>query len=145
MESYSAGEARLLTGATQRQLDYWDQTELMPASVRRSQGKGKERRYSFADLVRLRVVVHLRNTGISLFKIRRALRFLKKWDVANDSFACRRVVTDGQDIFVTTPDPSVLKSVLRPGQLVFSVFLLGDVIKEASRNIDLYTQGKATG
>ena len=32
MKEFSAGDARTITGATQRQLDYWDEKKVVPAS-----------------------------------------------------------------------------------------------------------------
>jgi len=144
MESFSAEAARNISGASQRQLDYWDVRGIVPASIRRNEGKGIERRYSFADLVKLRLVVELRKAGLSLQKIRRSLDVLRETLPAGDALAMKKIVTDGNDVFVTTSDPQVLKSLLRRGQLAFSIFLLGGVIEEARESIRLYREKRAT-
>lgn len=66
---YTAPEVVRMTGASYRQLDYWDRTGLVePAQA--AQGSGSQRRYSAADVVRLRVIVLLLGAGLSLQAIR---------------------------------------------------------------------------
>ena len=62
-----------LVGITYRQLDYWARTRLAVPSVRRAEGSGTQRVYSFEDVVRLRVIKRLLDTGIGLERIREAL------------------------------------------------------------------------
>jgi DNA-binding transcriptional MerR regulator len=145
MKEFSAGDARMITGATQRQLDYWDERQIVPASLGRKEGKGNERKYSYADLVRLRVVVELRKAGLSLQRIRKALKVLNDWEPETDALVGKRLVTDGRDVLVTTSDSQVLKSVLKRGQLAFSVVFLGETVSVVQKKIDLYLKGKATG
>ncbi len=145
MKEFSAGEARMITGATQRQLDYWDERQVVPASLGRKEGKGNERKYSYADLVKLRVVVEFRKAGLSLQKIQKALKVLKNWEPEKDALLGKRLITDGRDVFVATSDHQVLKSVLRRGQLAFSVVFLGEAASVVKRKVDLYLKRKATG
>lgn len=145
MGPFSADAAREISGATQRQLDYWDLRGIVPASVRRHEGKGIERRYSFADVVKLRMVVELRKAGLSLQKIRKALEVLKEKDPSSDALAVKELVRHGKDIFVGTSDPRVLESLIHRGQLAFGIFLLGGVIDEARESIGLYSKKKAVG
>jgi DNA-binding transcriptional MerR regulator len=145
MDSFSAAAARRISEASQRQLDYWDARGIVPASVRRNEGKGVDRRYSFTDLVKLRVVVELRKSGLSLQKIRKALGVFEESHPGSDVLARKKIVTDGNDIFVATSDPRILKSLLHRGQLAFSIFLLGGVIDEARKSIRVYLEKRATG
>jgi DNA-binding transcriptional MerR regulator len=145
MKEFSAGDTRMITGATQRQLDYWDERQIVPASLGRKEGKGNERKYSYADLVKLRVVVELRKAGLSLQRIQKALRVLKNWEPETDARAGKRLITDGRDVFITTSDSQVLKSVLKRGQLAFSAVFLGEAVSVVKKKIDLYLKQKATG
>jgi DNA-binding transcriptional MerR regulator len=145
MRHFSASAAREISGATQRQLDYWDDRGIVTASLRRKQGKGKERRYSYTDLLKLRVVVELRTAGLSLQKIRKALQILGNWDPDSSALESKKIFTDGREVFVTTSDQRVLKSVLKPGQLVFSVFILGEFVRQTARNIRLYIRRAKAG
>lgn len=63
---YSAPRACALTGATYRQVDYWCRTRRITPSVSDTTGSGCRRRFSFDDLVRLRVVVDLLAMGLVL-------------------------------------------------------------------------------
>lgn len=140
---YSSAEARALSGVTQRQLDYWDQIGLVEASVRRKTGTGKKREYSYTDLIKLKVVAELRKADLSLQKIRKALKIAASWDQRRGSWIRKKFITDGKDVFVTTPDRQVLKSILNQGQLAFSVVFVGEILEEAHNLVRLYDQQKA--
>ena len=64
-------------GITYRQLDYWARTGLVEPSVRAAHGSGSQRRYSFRDILVLKVVKRLLDTGISLQQIRAAVQHLR--------------------------------------------------------------------
>ena len=52
---FSTARAARLTRLSTRQLDYWDRRGFLTPSLARADGYGSARRYSFVDLVRLRV------------------------------------------------------------------------------------------
>ena len=136
--AFLSREARELTGATQRQLDYWDSIDLVRASVCGSPGKGRARSYSFSDLLKLQVVVSLRRAGVTLQRIRKALKVLDGYSGKDGTWAGKKIVVAGDDILVTTSDRAVLKSLSQPGQLAFSVVLIGDVVQDARQRISIY-------
>ncbi|HEX6208270.1 MAG TPA: MerR family transcriptional regulator, partial [Actinomycetota bacterium] len=74
---YRAPEVVKLVGVTYRQLDYWARTELVKPSVRDANGSGTQRLYGFQDLVLLRSIKNLLETGVTLQKIRKAVDFLR--------------------------------------------------------------------
>ena len=51
---------------TYRQLDYWARTGLVEPAVRGAKGSGSHRLYSFRDILVLKVVKRLLDTGVSL-------------------------------------------------------------------------------
>ena len=53
-------------GITYRQLDYWARTGLVEPSIRTAHGSGSQRLYSFRDILVLKVVKRLLDTGVSL-------------------------------------------------------------------------------
>lgn len=72
MQTYSTADVARLTGASFRQLDYWDRTGLISPSIRQASGTGMPgRRYSAEDLARTRVIVALLRLGVSIQRIRR--------------------------------------------------------------------------
>jgi len=143
--SYSSGQARRAAGVTQRQLDYWDQIGLVPASIRRAAGKGVERRYAYSDLVKLRVVRELRDAGLSLQKIRRAVGKLRRRDRKQDPLLNEMLLTDGVRIHRLTTDPAVIEDLLSSGQLAFSVVLVGRAENEVRTILRLGKAERATG
>jgi DNA-binding transcriptional MerR regulator len=71
-ESFSTSEVVELTGATARQLQWWDERRIVVPDR-----QGRNRVYSATDLVDILVIEQLRQRRISLAQIRRALRFLR--------------------------------------------------------------------
>src|SRR5439155_15329070 len=76
-EGYRVPEVCKVVGISYRQLDYWARTGLVRPSIRDAGGSGTQRLYSFEDLLQLRVVKTLLDTGISLQQIRKAIDYLK--------------------------------------------------------------------
>ncbi len=123
---FSASAARRIVAITQRQLDYWDERGVVSPSIRKAEGKGSERAYSFKDLVKLSVVKRLRDAGVSLAKIRSAIKILRKRR-GGDPLADLCLITDGKTVHVLTDDPRSLEDVLKKGQLVFMVIAAGEI------------------
>ena len=63
---FSTSQAARLTGLSSRQLDHWDRKGFLKPSLEAARGYGSRRRYSFADVVRLRVAARLRSSGVGL-------------------------------------------------------------------------------
>lgn len=63
-------------GITYRQLDYWARTGLVEPTIRGAKGSGSQRLYSFRDILVLKVVKRLLDTGVSLQQIRTAVSHL---------------------------------------------------------------------
>ena len=121
--------ARIL-GLTTRQIDYWDKTNLIEPSVQEAAGYGSVRLYSFADLIQLKVAKTLKDAGISIQKMRKALIYLEKnMPDVDKPLANLKFLTDGKTIFVITKDKKTIIDTLNRGQVVFT-FLLDDIINE---------------
>jgi predicted RNase H-like HicB family nuclease len=128
--NFNTASAGRICGVTARQLDYWDRTHVIKPSVREASGHGSARLYSFMDLIQLRVVKTLKDKGISLQKIRKALRYLRKHMPDIDKpLADLRFLTDGETIFVITREDKKMIDTLRHGQLIFTM-ALGEIIDE---------------
>src|SRR5690625_6488491 len=63
---------------TYRQLDYWARTGPVQPSVRSAAGSGSQRLYSFRDILVLKIVKRLLDTGVSLQQIRTAVTHLRE-------------------------------------------------------------------
>jgi DNA-binding transcriptional MerR regulator len=116
-----------LTGVSGRQVDYWATTGVVRPSVQVAAGKGSRRQYSFKDLVALKMAKRLKDEGISLQKIRKALGFLRKhFPDLKQPLAELRFLTDGANVYVGR-DREKICDTLNQGQLVFSL-ALGELI-----------------
>ncbi len=108
-----------IVGISYRQLDYWDRTELVKPSVRKAEGSGSQRLYSFEDIVRLRVVKRMLDAGVELKKVRRAVDQLRSMGRSlNDA----TLVSDGTTVLLLDDDEQVL-DLVRRGQAVLALAL----------------------
>ena len=74
MEGFNTGLIMRITGASARQLDYWSWSGfLQPSSI-----SGRKRNYSFEDVVRIVAVMRLKEAGLSLQAVRKAINTLKE-------------------------------------------------------------------
>ena len=108
-----------LVGISYRQLDYWARTGLVTPSVRAADGSGSQRLYSFTDLVELRIIKRLLDAGVSLQRIREAIRYLRK-ESAGRPLTDVTLMSDGRRIFACTSGEEVV-DVLSHGQAVFGI------------------------
>jgi len=128
--NFNSNTVKKITGLTQRQIDYWDKTHFIKPSISEASGYGSIRLYSFIDLVQLRVAKALKDKGISLQKIKKAINYLKKnMPEIEKPLAEIKFLTDGSTIFVITKDKKEIIDTLNNGQIVF-VFALGEMVEE---------------
>jgi len=117
---YRAPQVCNLVGITYRQLDYWARTGLIVPSLAQAHGSGSQRRYSFTDVVQLKVIKNLLDAGMSLKKIRSAVEILRAEMDSDQPLADVTLLSDGQTIYAAHSDEEVV-DVLRKGQGVFSI------------------------
>src|ERR1700748_2991471 len=97
---YRGPTACAAAGITYRQLDYWARTDLVVPTVRSATGSGTQRLYSFQDILVLKVVKRLLDTGVSLHNIRRAVDALRSRGV--DDLARITLLSDGTTVYECT-------------------------------------------
>ena len=118
-----------LTGVDRRTLDYWDLSGFLHPSIERATGKGSQRRWSFEDLVALRVAGQLRQAGISLQALRKVITHLRARGV-DQPLTSTYLVSDGRDVFEVQGDAAV-STLRQPGQAGFLWLVdLGSVVAE---------------
>lgn len=108
-----------LTGVSYRKLDYWARTGLVRSSIRQAQGRGSRRVYAFEDLVALRLVRQLRNAGIPLQAIRRAVRYLQAHSAK--PLSTLALIADGRKILALTADPRKMIDATAEGQVLIAI------------------------
>ncbi|MET8159614.1 MerR family transcriptional regulator [Sphaerisporangium sp. NPDC005289] len=128
---YRGPTACSAAGITYRQLDYWARTQLVEPSVRAAQGSGSQRLYSFRDILVLKVVKRLLDTGVSLQQIRTAVQHLRERGV-ND-LAQITLMSDGVSVYECTSADEVI-DLLEGGQGVFGI-ALGGVWREVEGSL----------
>jgi DNA-binding transcriptional MerR regulator len=117
---YRGPTACSVAGITYRQLDYWARTGLVQPSVRAAHGSGSLRLYGFRDILVLKVVKRLLDTGISLQQIRAAVNHLR--DRGTDDLARVTLMSDGVSVYECTTSDEVV-DLLQGGQGVFGIAL----------------------
>jgi DNA-binding transcriptional MerR regulator len=123
-EIFSTGDAVRITGVSFRNIDYWARTKFIVPSIAEAQGTGTERRYSFSDLLALRVARQLREAGVSTQSLRRVVEFLRMRKGLMHPFSeCRLIVTSTNIQIATTPEKLMvaLRRARRPFAFIFDI------------------------
>ncbi len=123
---YRGPVACAAAGITYRQLDYWARTGLVVPSVRDASGSGSQRLYGFRDILVLRIVKRLIDTGVSLPNIRAAVNHLA--ERTGDDLAGLTIMSDGASIYECRSADEVV-DLVRGGQGVFGI-AVGSVWRE---------------
>lgn len=123
-----------VAGITYRQLDYWARTNLVVPSIRGAHGSGSQRLYSFKDILVLKIVKGLLDTGISLQNIRLAVEKLR--DLGVDDLATITLVSDGTTVYECRSNEEVI-DLLAGGQGVFGIAVPG-IMKELAGAISSF-------
>jgi DNA-binding transcriptional MerR regulator len=128
---YRGAIAARAAGISYRQLDYWARTELVAPTVRGAAGSGSQRLYGFRDILVLKLVKRLLDTGISLQQIRVAVNQLREAGI-ND-LAQITLMSDGASVYLCTSNDEVIDLVSR-GQGVFGI-AVGKVLREVESSL----------
>ncbi|WP_076482170.1 MerR family transcriptional regulator [Williamsia sterculiae] len=128
---YRVPSACQIAGITYRQLDYWARTSLVVPSIRGAAGSGSQRLYSFKDILVLKIVKRLLDTGISLQNIRVAVDHLRQRGV--EDLARITLFSDGTTVYECTSAEEVV-DLLQGGQGVFGIAVSG-AMRELSGTI----------
>ncbi|MCF4120803.1 MerR family transcriptional regulator [Antribacter sp. KLBMP9083] len=107
-----------VAGITYRQLDYWARTGLVEPSIKPATGSGTHRLYSFRDILVLKVVKRLLDTGVSLQQIRTAVTHLRERGV--EDLAQITLMSDGASVYECTSADEVV-DLVQGGQGVFGI------------------------
>jgi DNA-binding transcriptional MerR regulator len=122
---YRGPQVCSIVGITYRQLDYWARTDLIRPSIADARGSGTQRKYSYRDLVELKVIKSLLDAGMALQKARRAIEYLR--DNLGADIASASLVLNGADSVLLARDSGELVDLVRRGQGVFSIMPLDGV------------------
>ncbi len=126
-----------IVGISYRQLDYWARTGLIGPSLEVAKGSGSQRVYSYTDLVELKVIKALLDSGVSLQSARKAVECLRG-DLKQDLASASLVFTGSKSILAFSGEEVV--DLLQGGQgvlaEVFNIVPLKGFIKELQSSIE---------
>ena len=110
---FSSPQTIEIVGITYRQLDYWTRTGLVTSTAQVAEGSGSRRRYSYNDLLELKLIKRLLDEGIVLQRVREVFDYLR--DELGEEVASADLVINGNQSLLVRTDEQILDA-LRQGQ-----------------------------
>lgn len=132
-DGFSGREAADIVGITYRQLDYWARTDLIRPSLADANGSGSRRRYSYRDLIELKMIKTLIDAGQRLDRVRKAFDYLR--DIGDDLTSLQLVIAG--DSVVLVRDSGELLDVVNKyqGQGVLNFLALDGLVEQVDAAI----------
>lgn len=139
---FSGRQTAQIVGITYRQLDYWARTDLIRPSLNDATGSGSRRRYSYRDLVELKIIKRLLDAGISLPAVRNAFGYLR--DQLDADIASAHLVLSGSSAVLVHDGAELIDVVNRfRGQGVLNLLALSDLQTEVDTAVHEITPSAA--
>jgi DNA-binding transcriptional MerR regulator len=133
-DGYSGRETADIVGITYRQLDYWARTDLIRPSLADARGSGSRRRYSYRDLLELKMIKTLLDAGQRLERVRAAFHYLR--DQVEDDVSSVTLVIAGDSVVLVRDGEDLVDVVNRyQGQGVLNLLALDGVKEELDARI----------
>ncbi len=140
-EGFRGAQVCTLVGITYRQLDYWARTDLLRPSITDATGSGSQRRYSYSDVLELKVIKRLLDAGLKLQQARQAVECLRG-DLGGDLASSQLVLVGSRSVLAHSDGDIV--DLLAGGQGVFNILPLSGVVSELEAAIvDLHSTDTA--
>ena len=130
--SFSGKRSAEIVGITYRQLDYWARTDLVRPSVADAKGSGSRRRYSYRDLLKLKVIKTLLDSGLRLETVREVFSYLQ--DQLGEDVESANLVVYGTTSVVTRSGEELI-DLVQKGQGVLNVLPLAGIKDEVDARI----------
>ena len=128
---YHGPTACAAAGITYRQLDYWARTGLVEPSMKAILDSDSQDLYSFRDILVLKMIKRLLDTGISLHQIRAAVYHLR--DRGTLDLSRVTLMSDGKTVYECTSKDEVV-DLLQGGQGTFGI-ALGRIWREVEGDL----------
>ena len=117
-EGFRGPQVCNIVGITYRQLDYWARTDLIRPSLADAAGSGSKRRYSYGDLLELKVIKSLLDAGVALQSARKALEYLRE-NLGEDIASANLVLNGSRSVLARSGEEIV--DLLKSGQGVLNI------------------------
>src|SRR3990170_5572156 len=132
-EGFSGREAADIVGITYSQLDYWARTDLIRPSLADAKGSGSRRRYSYRDLIELKLIKTLLDAGQKLERVRAAFEYLRD---LGDDLASAQLVIAGESVVLVREGENLIDVVNKyQGQGVLNLLALDGVVEQVEAAI----------
>ena len=139
---FSGKSTAEIVGITYRQLDYWARTDLIRPSMADATGSGSRRKYSYRNLLELKVVKNLLDAGIRLEQVREVFAYLQD-ELGEDITTANLVVNGSQPTLVRSGEEMI--DLLQTGQGVLNILPLSGVVDELDEKlVELFPSRAAT-
>jgi DNA-binding transcriptional MerR regulator len=129
---YSGPQVTKIVGITYRQLDYWARTDLVRPSITDASGSGSRRRYSFGDLIILRLVKKILDAGNSLQAARRAIETIL---AAGDQIEQTHLVLTETGSILARTDAAII-DLLRGGQGMLFILPIDGILADVNEGLE---------
>ncbi len=142
-QGYNSKRTAEIAGITYRQLDYWARQDIVRPALTKASGSGSRRLYSYRDLLELRVIKTLLDSGIKLQQVRKGLDYMR--DQLGENVTSANLVISGTSSVVVNTGEELIE-ILQNGQGVLNVLPLGgvkDTVDE--RIVDLFPESDEIG
>tara|TARA_R110002110_G_scaffold368869_1_gene578713 strand:- start:2204 stop:2653 length:450 start_codon:yes stop_codon:yes gene_type:complete len=104
VNSFSVKQAARFSGLTLVMVNYLCRTGVLEPSGSNARGRGRRREYTFSDIVILKSLKRLLDSGIGVSKLKRALNALRREypEISRDKLPAklRYLVTNGETIYL---------------------------------------------
>ena len=126
-EGYSGAKTAEIVGITYRQLDYWARTDLVRPSLADASGSGTRRRYSYTDLLELKVIKTLLDAGIRLEMVREVFTYLR--NTLGEDVSQASLVIEGNKTVLIESEGELI-DLVKKGQGMLNVLPLAGLAQE---------------
>ena len=142
------GAARL-SGLPITMVNYLGRTDVLVPSRPKERKRGRARRYILGDVVMLRILASLLESGISVARLKKGLKAFRKYHpkITPTSLPARYLVTDGIQVYLRQENQT-LETLDEKGQMTFAFVVeirhvRADVLEADRRLRPATTQRKA--
>ena len=142
MVGFSGKSTAEIVGITYRQLDYWARTDLIRPSMTDATGSGSRRKYTYRNLLELKVVKNLLDAGIRLEQVREVFAYLQD-ELGEDITTANLVVNGSQPTLVRSGEEMI--DLLQTGQGVLNILPLSGVVDELDEKLVELFPNRAVG
>ena len=133
-QGFSGKRTAEIVDITYRQLDYGARTDLVKPSMAEATGSGSRRKYSYRDLLELKVIKSLLDAGIRLEQVRKVFAYMRN-QLGEDVASANLVIDGSNSVLVNTGEELI--DLLQNGQGVLNVLPLSGVKEQVDTRIVL--------